>query len=95
MACELYSTLFDAPLEVIFVTITAASAAYGRFDASQVYALWDRVSGDPCTEYRGVQLILRRRPHVQSVRALRHPFGSDDDQQIGAVEEFTEGELSK
>ena len=31
---------------------------------------------------------------MESVRALRHPFGSDDDQQIGALEEFTEGELS-
>ena len=94
MACELYPTGFDAPHEVIFVTVTAATARYGRFSASQVYALWDTVSGEPGREYRGVQLILKRRPHVESVRALRHPFGSDDDQQIGALEEFTEGELS-
>ena len=85
MACELYPTGFDAPDEVIFVTVTAATAKYGRFEASEVYAQWDIVSGEPCTEYRGVQLILRRRPHVESVRALRHPFGSDDDQQIGAL----------
>ena len=86
--------MFDAPREVIFVTITAATAKYGRFPASQVHALWDTVSGEPCRGYRGVQLILKRRPHVESVCVLRHPFGSDDDQQIGALEEFTEGELS-